>query len=642
MKISQLNFTEEIAKDIGLSAIFMHRLGNVVLIAGKNGSGKTRLLKLLKEHSESIPKSSEIEACNENLFHGEIKLTSYKEHLAILLAKYEKISERGSKESSDLEMQIKITKKAIFDVELSINESKKRLNWDIIVPDSYQDEYSIVRYVPKQLKLEDSAQKNPKQISLAADQSEVLGVEGIAQSALSKIQSVCTRYSNATNPQLSKNFTDEEIRKAIADYEKLQEYFQIYLGINIKINMDGLAEIFGFPIGTANLSNGQIILLQYCVALFNQQAKIDANILILDEPENHLHPEILLSTLDKIVQANKNGQVWIATHSINILAHFYEKDIWFMENGRISFMGRAPENVLKSLLGDNNEIEKLHQFISMPSIFATNLYAFESLKDPISVLTGDKDPQLLQIFELINKLTNANKRLKLLDFGAGKGRLLKSMSELSDESSTKIIDWLDYVAFDKYDYDKDACINLIESVYGNAQNRYYNNETTLLSHLETESFDTIMLVNVLHEISPLNWSNLFESENMIYNLLKPEGKLIIVEDQIVPNGEKAYTEGFIVFDVPEFKKLFGLQKYEFVEALNGRLKSHIFNKTNINNYSNEKLKDALKSLFHRSKREVELVREQKTTYKNGMIHGFWVQQFANVYLTLTKMGVKIE
>jgi len=164
----------------------------------------------------------------------------------------------------------------------------------------------------------------------------------------------------------------------------------------------------------------------------------------------------------------------------------------------------------------------------------------------------------------------------------------------------------------------------------------------MLSKLELESFDVIILVNVLHEISPLHWNDLFANTSAIYSLLNSDGKLIIVEDQVIPNGEKAYTEGFIVFDVPEFKKLFKLRKYDYDENLEGRLKAHIFNKDSINKFSGNTLKEALSSMFLRAKKEVEDIRDKKTSYKNGMVHGFWVQQLANTFLVMNKMGIRIQ
>ena len=642
MKIIELNIPKEIAEEKGLSPISMSRLGNVVLIAGKNGSGKTRLLELIKEQTNNIPKESQIKQYKQELQRFEGGLDSYNKQLNTLDTQIKELETNGQEIPSTTQKEKESTINDINFCQQQIQAIEIALKWNVLKLDSYQEKYSLLNYVPKKLELDDSAEKNPAQISASATKSETFGVDHLAQTALSKVQSVCTRYSNATNPSLKTSFTEEEIKKATTDFDNLQEYFTTYLNTSVKINLDGLAEVFGFPIGSAKLSDGQKILVQYCIALFNQQAKLDSNVLLLDEPENHLHPEILLNTLDKIVEANKSGQIWIATHSINVLAHFYQKDIWFMESGEISFMGRKPEKVLSSLLGQEDEIEKLHQFISMPSIFATNQHAFESLKYPLSVMTGKSDPQSLQIFDLINKLKSSSKTLKMLDMGAGKGRLLQSMLELSEEPSANIIEWLDYYAYDKSRDDEVECTSLIKNIYTDNRDRYFNDEAKMLSKLEHESFDVIILVNVLHEISPLYWNDLFAKSSAITSLLGVKGKLIIVEDQVIPTGEKAYTEGFIVFDVPEFKALFKLKKYDFEETLGGRLKAHIFDKKDISEIDATSLKSALSSAFLHSKKEVENIRGKKTSYKNGMVHGFWVQQLANTFLIMDKLGIKIK
>lgn len=640
MKITEINISEGLAKNKGLKPIKMTKLGNVVLIAGQNGSGKTRLLQTIIDQANYIPKKSVI-----NQFRNLLSLNEANLSRAIVTAnKFEQqiqsITPDNQEKLNDLISNRDQTLQNIQSFKDGIVNSKRILEWDILKVDDYQENYTVVEYVPKDLRLIDSASRNPLEIEKASSESANLGVKHLSSSTLAKIQLVCTRYTNATHPRLKHQFTKNEIESAIADFDQLQEYFKIYLGTTIKINLNGLAEIFNLPIGQAKLSDGQIILIQYCLALFSQEAKIDGHLLILDEPENHLHPEILLNTLDKIVEANQNGQVWIATHSINVLAHFFEKDIWFMEEGEASFMGRTPERVLKSLLGDDDEIEKLSQFISLPSIFATNHYAFEALKYPLALMTGKTDPQSQQIFSLIKELSEGGQKLKLLDMGAGKGRFLKSIKEINDDTNLELSQWLDYYAFDKFPDDKEICENVISNVYGSHDSRYFNTENTMISTLDLSSFDVIIMVNVLHEIPPMEWSDLFNKSSSVQSLLKPEGKLIIVEDQVIPTGEKAYTEGFLVFDVPEFKKLFNLSTYPFVEKYEGRLKAHIFDKQDLRNFSPTNLKDALESIFFRSKKEVENIRNSTISYKNGMVHGFWVQQLANAYLVMNKMGFK--
>lgn len=99
--------------------------------------------------------------------------------------------------------------------------------------------------------------------------------------------------------------------------------------------VDGEATLFGFPMGKANLSDGQKILLQFCLVIYSQETALKDLILILDEPENHLHPSVIIETLDRIQKCNSNGQIRIATHSIPLLAHFDPSLIWYAENNKI-------------------------------------------------------------------------------------------------------------------------------------------------------------------------------------------------------------------------------------------------------------------------------------------------------------------
>lgn len=56
MRISSIKLTE--SKD-GLTPFFVSSLGKVVILAGRNGSGKTRLLKLLIQYVTAVQKGQE-------------------------------------------------------------------------------------------------------------------------------------------------------------------------------------------------------------------------------------------------------------------------------------------------------------------------------------------------------------------------------------------------------------------------------------------------------------------------------------------------------------------------------------------------------------------------------------------------------
>ncbi|MGN6566729.1 MAG: methyltransferase domain-containing protein, partial [Flavipsychrobacter sp.] len=336
-------------------------------------------------------------------------------------------------------------------------------------------------------------------------------------------------------------------------------------------------------------------------------------------------------------------QIWIATHSVPLLAHFDPSCIWYVENNKVSYAGKIPEKVLHSLLGDENEIARLQDFISLPSQFATSQYAFESLFEPIAVVTKADDPQSLQIRENLLRISK-NGKLKILDYGAGKGRVLANLLELDIKNQEKIIESLDYIAFDKYANDKEICQGIIDNVYSGKERRYFNDINELLSVEDKGSFDIVLMCNVLHEIDPKDWLKLFAKDGEVSSLLNENGILLLVEDQQIPIGEKAYQKGFLVLDTAQLKDLFKITKDDGDFVFNdkrgdGRLKAHHIPKRLLERIDKDSREAAIKSLSNLAKQRIIEIRSQQLTYKNGKLHGFWTQQFANAQLNLAELTI---
>src|SRR5437870_4061116 len=66
MRITKVTIPKDDIQN-GLEAVNMDRLGQIVLLAGKNGSGKTRLLNLIQEKISSKPTKSIIHNSETNL-----------------------------------------------------------------------------------------------------------------------------------------------------------------------------------------------------------------------------------------------------------------------------------------------------------------------------------------------------------------------------------------------------------------------------------------------------------------------------------------------------------------------------------------------------------------------------------------------
>jgi predicted ATPase len=640
MRITKIDIPKTPEQNDGLDHIKMDKLDKIVLIAGKNGSGKTRILNKIFNTFASKPKKSRLAQSLIDSKDYQNNISSYK----TTLAHYQQLVE--SQTEANL---IEETNRNIFNINKYIEDSENGLkicnyeqNWNQIETNENADYYSFVRFVPKSLILQDCNTFPKSQIISYASTVDNVGIENLPQGAFAKIQFIQDRWFNATHQ--NSQVEELEKQKAINDYIKLEDIISIFLNTKITRTINDEATLFGFPMGQSNLSDGQKILLQFCLAIYSQQESLNDLILVLDEPENHLHPSVIIETIERILSCVTDGQIWIATHSIPLLAHFDPSLIWFVEQNKISHAGRIPEKVLESLLGNEDEVAKLQDFISLPSQYASSRYAYESLFEPGVVMTSPEDSQSLQIRNDLLALSS-NGKLRILDYGVGKGRLISNITDLELNQQTKLLDIIDYIGFDKFPNDKEICKTSISKAYGTSEKRYYNDLTTIFSDYDKESFDIVIMCNVLHEIDPKDWLKLFQTNGLISSFLKENGILLLVEDQQIPVGEKAYQKGFLVLDTPQLKELFKITEadtdFNFTDKRgDGRLKAHKIPKRLLININEDTRMNSIKSLSDNAREKIIEIREKEKNYKNGKLHGFWTQQFANSQLNLVELTAK--
>lgn len=640
MRITKVDIPKSDKIQDGLETIRMKRLEQIVLLAGKNGSGKTRILNKILATLGSKPKGSQLRQSEDLIKKRQKNIDQYRTTIKSL---NDQLSAATNPVQQDnLKRSIQDHQNNIDTWTKQIEEHKAILEWSYIETTEISEKYTSVHFVPKNLNLDDCNSFNKTQIVQRANAVSQVGTEGLSGGTFAKIQVIQDRWFNATHPK--SQISDEEKEQAIKEYEKLYELVGIFLNTSIGRTIDDEATLFGFPLGKSKLSDGQKILLQFCLAIYSQGAALKDLILMMDEPENHLHSSVIIETLDRITECVPNGQIWIATHSIPLLAHYEPSQIWFVENNKIRHAGRIPEKVLASLLGDESEIAKLQDFISLPAQFATSRYAFESLIEPRTLKKGVKDPQSIQIRDELIKLSNTGK-IRVLDFGAGKGRIISNLFDLDIVEQQHVVKQLEYIAFDPDNKDKEDCENAISRAYEDCTNRYFNSIDDLLSVYDKESFHVVIMCNVLHEIDPKDWLKLFSGEGTISKLLTNNGLLLLVKDHQIPIGEKAYQKGFLALDTLQLKDLFKISEedtdFSFADARgDGRLKTHRIPKDCLTRIDENSRLNALKSICLTATNKIIDIREQENNYKNGKIHGFWVQQFANAQLNLDELTTK--
>ena len=289
--------------------------------------------------------------------------------------------------------------------------------------------------------------------------------------------------------------------------------------------------------------------------------------------------------------------------------------------------------------GEQEEIDKLQDFIGLPHQLALNRFTFECLFEPHAVLTGKNAPQILQIKNQIGKF---NEKVKILDYGAGKGRLLANIIENSGDNLQEFTEKINYIAYDEFDGDKSDCKALLDKIYGLNSNRYFNNFENLHSYHKKSSFDIIVMSNVLHEIDPIDWLKLFSKDGDISSCLRDDGVLVLVEDTQIPVGEKAHRNGFIVLSTLQLNELFNMERSDFVDIQTerkDRLQCHVIPKRCLEQITPNSRISALRSVRDAAKAAIVRIRKDEINYDSGKLLGFYLQQFANASLALPELTV---
>lgn len=627
-----MHLPEEITGPTGLAPVEMNKLKELVILAGRNGSGKSRLLSIIKENYGLVPDVNrrasmrrEIEDYERQIEVGDRRIDQPSNHHRA--PNHTESAGNWHKEKLNIQQEIKSRQDLLESCQFGLSEPKK-------------DYHRIVHYVPKSLELNDSYSTSMSQLEYAGTKIFQFGVYDMHQLCFPAIQSIINDWNNARLLKSDSDISEEEFQQAKGNYDRLQEFISKFLNTKIGKDPKGHATIFGKRLGEAKLSDGQKVLIQFAIALYGQEAELGESIIFMDEPENHLHPAALIEVIDKIHQNIGEGQLWIATHSVHVLAHFDSSYTWYIEDGKVSYAGSVPQKVLKGLLGNEDEIDLLSNYLSLPAKMASDAFAYQCLLAPGVSPTNSADRQTTQMHNIIRQRLQEGQVMKVLDYGVGKGRLLGAIAENDRLAGINTAIWLDYYGFDLFTDNAEICQKTFAEVYGdNGSKRYFNTNATALGALDAGSFDFIVMCNVLHEIQPDEWVGTFSEANSLMSLLKPDtGVLMIVEDQLLAVGEKAHSKGFLVLDTAELKKLFGANGDAEVETHvhpeNPRLKAHLIPTKYADKVNDSSRKNALCLLQSNAKSEIKNIRSTKPDYKAGKLHSFWTQQFANASLAL--------
>jgi len=562
MRIAKFNPDKSITDQVKLEEINLTKLplGSVVALVGKNGAGKSRILRLVEDYFNNIS----IEDIKQNYLH--------------FIPEFDKLLQNQIIESQNLISNS--TRPNSPKIQNSINNLKNLyINYLAklkIIGISYIKKIEIDSYNELGIKL-NSNNINFKLISENKHTENLIKNPSLALQELNNriangvLLNEFTIFNSESTLEYLRNLTKEIIiqrQNLLIDHQdnythinleiqKLDEhklfnkfcsYVKLFLGNDFSYKQinnkeDKITSELLFekrPFNLSLLSPGQKILFSYAVLFLfldiNSISNIKDSILIIDEPEKHLHPDaqiLLINALKKII-AN-SGQLWIATHSIHILAQLDYDEIFMVKNGVITSPDRTiPGKSFKELMHLDEHVNQLNSFINSISEWAYGNFMVQCFKDPDSVFRTDlEDPQYKLFVEFIKTYNT----IQLLDFGAGQGRMGISILE-DDTLKSKI-------KYSAYDADP-SCYEIL-----NANSNF--NSVFSEPDFQSESFDCVLMCNTLHEIKPELW---IEIINKVKSSLKENGYLIIIEDLFLPKGENIRPYGYLILGIQELRLLF--------------------------------------------------------------------------------------
>ncbi|MCW3125280.1 MAG: methyltransferase protein [Bacteroidetes bacterium] len=640
MRISKFTIIEEATNQRGLQNIDIHKLGAVVALVGRNGSGKSRILSLLRDYPNLMPNLDYLSFSHfpELFKKHEGVLTNNQAYLNAKLDKDKLASWKLA--SPDFVNAENAVNEALNFIKYNYSRFVRKIEYATIhnlqsvisppkIPNSQQNQMSFEQMIGK--------------ISQGNDYNEIQAISSTALSYLTTLpHQIVDSYIEALGNQ-------ELFEQSIPykRYASLKKIIKSFLNKDLKwekktgsktLTESGLtAQIIGSwtlnnrPFNYNELSDGEKNLFAYSLLFFlldqNPNIQIKDCIIIIDEPELHLHPSselALIRGIRNIIQ--DSGQLWIATHSLSILSDLsYDEIFMVKDNTIISPSKTTPGETLIELMELEEHIERLSYFVGNIANWSFLNFMTQCFSDPDVIQSAQpNDPEVEAFITILKSKSTAN---ILLDFGAGQGRLYNAI--VQDET---LKSKLKYYALDTDEKNLTALSGLnLEGLYNN-----YND-------IGNEVYDYVILCNVLHEIEVGQWSNIL---NKIKMSLKKDGVIIIMEDLKLPKGEKIGETGFLIMDADSLKELFSMTEkpseiYPREEKYRDRILCALIQKKQIMGISDSTIKKALNILQNNTLEKIRNNRKKDITSENRLSLGreaaFYSQLYINAKLTIEKL-----
>ena len=686
------------ASSKGIKEINLERLGSLVALVGKNGCGKTRIFQLIEQNLTTIFSinrflDNSIVHPPKILMNGLKKLEPYKDYLLLkekmdilklrrnlthntfIDAELQEVTQQFEEAQKKLRIKLQPlkppplvkptfaqgraqqnppVKTVIVNVDEKANEIVNELQPLLFkIQKNYVKKISNEQLRNLQATIEDAAKDEApfeELIQTIAENLDYNEITSINRSALTYLKKLPGKL-------VSDYFTCKSDMKKLEQKPSFKNFIALKNCINIFLNKEldwepellnqsvtqegeinsthkGIWKLDNRVFNYEEFSEGEKTLFSYALLFFllnqNPNLTLKESILFIDEPELHLHPDSEIELVDNIRKAlGDHGQLWIASHSINILSDLNFDEIFMVKRGEISHPSHSIQRqTLSELMSLDTRVAKLSEFLTSISDWTIINFMTQCFTDPdVIECNRVSDPQV-ELFKNAVKTFSKDKNNMLLDFGAGKGRLFELLSSDKD-FTTKF----SYAALEPQGIYHDKLREIgITKIYSESKD------------LPKETFDIIVLCNVLHEIKPSKWQKVFLE---ISESLNNNGFLLILEQEVLNKGEKIEDSGYLITNPNAVKCLFELTEEPITlkqQSSSNALSCIVIQKESLKPIEDENIILAIESIQEYALKEIMKLRNnsrQGIDEKQKVIFGrksaFYNQLFVNSTISLKKL-----
>jgi len=628
---TEFEFPPEFTTPEGLAPQRLRNLKQLVVLAGPNGAGKSRYLKLVgtiatKAH-EALRAQQDSREVVRLATSGSQNAEPSENNAAAggLFGAMLGMIPEVRKEIIKMEHHARLVK-----IRAGLSQSFK------VVPLSYEvSAYaSMVDPTDKRKRAEDAVNANTSG-----------GFSNAWSSVHAYFHEVAQAMHDSEHPR-TKNHA--AVVQGLEDAKAFNQVLRALLSAEIEPDLNEKRRVIprfrGRPFAPSELSAGELILAVWAVMLHRQREWLRDACVLIDEPENHLHPDVCIRALSALQNEilGPEGQIWLATHSVPLIAHVGMDSVYFVDNNSIEYAGNQIEKVISRLLGGDEGRSKLRTLMADADDLAFEVFAAQSLLPPTVASARDNDPQQKQMVDVTSVLGAEKENVRILDFAAGRGRLAASLRQAGLAANRKFT----YYAFNDLRFsseeDRRECLeHICQLDQPGEPAQYVVDALYKLTGPGMCSMDLVVLCNVLHEIPVEDWQRCFTG---LFELMASDGKLILLEDQLPQIGELPHEKGYVILDELAVKELFNSSNAVTVlpSGLDGRLTAFAIDKAVLKQVTSLTIGKALDKVMRRAREQIRWIREtgkNGSTYKLGRKHAHFTLLYANAQLALEQYPV---